>query len=69
MRILGFPELPLLNRLFIAIALFIMIGTTGMAQSEPETVRSLRMFWWKGLRAVHRRSAARFARQKFCGYW
>lgn len=37
MRILGFPELPLLNRLFIAIALFIMIGTTGMAQSEPET--------------------------------
>ena len=41
MTILGCPKLPILNRLFVAIALLVLTGATCMAQSESENIEAL----------------------------
>lgn len=41
MKILGCPKLPILNRLFVAIALLVLTGATCMAQSESENIEAL----------------------------
>ncbi|MEA3231153.1 MAG: transporter substrate-binding domain-containing protein [Thermodesulfobacteriota bacterium] len=41
MKILGGPELPILNRLFVAIVLLVLTGATCMAQSESDNIETL----------------------------
>lgn len=41
MKILGCPKLPILNRLFVAIALLVLTGATCMAQSESGNIEAL----------------------------